>query len=185
MANYVCRAVTKIPEYVQAQIIVPAAEVDGLRAGEVVQAEKLDEKIFGNYSVYTPEKITDITKQDWAIILNGGFEELGDGRRPDGNPDYTSYVYRPGEVATAVRMTPNLKFELSVDSCDDTVASASIKPGDNLIPVNSAYTLKYSAAATTVTAKHYLTIEATKFFRLGGKFGADFASTLVVRAKSL
>lgn len=185
MAHYVCRPVTELPAYMQAQVRVPAAEVDGLRAGQVVQAEKLDENLYGNYSVYTPEKITDITKQDYAIILNGTFEEMSDGRRPDGNPDYTTYVYKPGEVATAIRMIPNVKFELSVDACATAVAGETIKPGDNLIPANGSYELTYSAAATEVTAKHYLTIEATKFFRLGGKFGGDFASTLVVRAKSL
>lgn len=185
MAHYVCRPVTDLPAYMQAQVRVPAALTDGLRAGEVVQAEKLDENLYGNYSVYTPEQITDITKQDWAIVLNGTFEEMKDGRRPDGNPDYTTYIYKPGEVATAIRMIPNVKFELSVDACDNTVSGATIKPGDNLVPANDAYTLAYSAATTTVTAKHYLTIEATKFFRLGGQFGGDFASTLVVRAKSL
>ena len=185
MAHYVCRPVTELPAYMQAQVRVPAALTEGLRAGEVVQAEKLDENLYGNYSVYMPEQITDIAKQDWAIVLNGTFEEMSDGRRPDGNPDYTTYVYKPGEVATAIRMIPNIKFELSVDACDSTVAKATIKPGDNLVPKANEYALTYSAAATDVTAKHYLTIEATKFFRLGGKFGGDFASTLVVRAKSL
>ncbi len=185
MKHYVCRPVTELPAYMQAQVRVPAALTEGLRAGEVVQAEKLDENLYGNYSVYMPEQITDIAKQDWAIVLNGTFEEMSDGRRPDGNPDYTTYVYKPGEVATAIRMIPNIKFELSVDACDSTVAGATIKPGDNLVPKANEYALTYSAAATTVTAKHYLTIEATKFFRLGGQFGGDFASTLVVRAKSL
>lgn len=185
MAHFVCRPVTELPAYMQAQVRVPAAETNGLRAGQVVQAEKLDVNLYGNYSVYTPEKITDITKQDWAIILNGTFEEMADGRRPEGNPDYTTYIYKPGEVATAIRMIPNIKFELSIDACDNTVSGATIKPGDNLVPANDAYELAYSAATTAVTAKHYLTIEATKFFRLGGQFGGDFASTLVVRAKSL
>lgn len=184
MKHYVCRPLTELPAYMQAQVRVPAALTEGLRAGEVVQAEKLDENLYENYSVYMPEQITDIAKQDWAIVLNGTFEEMSDGRRPDGNPDYTTYVYKPGDVATAIRMIPNIKFELSVDACDSTVAGATIKPGDNLVPKANEYALTYSAAATTVTAKHYLTIEATKFFRLGGQFGGDFASTLVVRAKA-
>ena len=71
MAHYVCRPVTELPAYMQAQVRVPAALTNGLRAGEVIQAEKLDENLYGNYSVYTPEQITDITKQDWAIVLNG------------------------------------------------------------------------------------------------------------------
>ena len=40
MAHYVCRPVTELPAYMQAQVRVPAALTDGLRAGEVIQAEK-------------------------------------------------------------------------------------------------------------------------------------------------
>ena len=57
-------------------------------------------------------------------------------------------------------------------------------PGDNLIPKAGQYELTYSAKATAVTAKNYLTVEATKYFRLGGQSGSEFAQTLVVRAKA-
>ena len=60
--HYVCRAVTENPSYMQAQIKVPAA--DELHAGLVVVAENLDASIKGNFSVYAPTKVADITKDD-------------------------------------------------------------------------------------------------------------------------
>lgn len=185
MAHYVCRNVTELPAYMFANVKVPAALTAGLYAGEVVVADALDSTLYGNYSVYTPAQATDVTKADLAIVLNGNFEEMKDGRRPEGNPDYTSYIYNPGEVATAVRLTPNIRLEISEDSCDNTVAAATITPGDNLVPQDNSYLLKYSASGTAVTAKNYLTIEAVKFFRLGGLNGNQFAQTLVCRAKNI
>ena len=179
--HYVCRAVTENPSYMQAQIKVPAAEE--LHAGLVVVAENLDASIRGNLSVYAPTKVADITKDDLAIILDGGFETLSDGRRPDGRPDYTQYTFKPGEVVTAMRLLPETKYELSIDACGDTVAVATVVPGDNLIPEVGKYELKYSAKGEEVTAKNYLTVEAVKYFRIGGQSGMDMTKTLVVRAK--
>lgn len=179
--HYVCRAVTENPSYMQAQIKVPAADV--LHAGLVVVAENLDASINGNYSVYAPTKVADITKDDLAIVLDGGFETLSDGRRPDGQPDYTQYTFKAGEVVTAMRLLPETKYELSIDACGASVAAATVVPGDNLIPEVGKYELKYSAKAEEVTAKNYLTVEAVKYFRLGGQSGMDMAKTLVVRAK--
>nr|DAZ37724.1 MAG TPA: hypothetical protein [Caudoviricetes sp.] len=179
--HYVCRAVTENPSYMQAQIKVPAA--DELHAGLVVVAETLDATINGNLSVYAPTKVADITKDDLAIVLDGGFETLSDGRRPDGQPDYTQYTFKAGEVVTAMRLLPETKYELSIDACGASVAAATVVPGDNLIPEVGKYELKYSAKDTAVTAKNYLTVEAVKYFRLGGQSGMDMAKTLVVRAK--
>lgn len=179
--HYVCRAVTENPSYMQAQIKVPAA--DELHAGLVVVAENLDASIRGNLSVYAPTKVADITKDNLAIVLDGGFETLSDGRRPDGQPDYTQYTFKEGEVVTAMRLLPETKYELSIDACGDSVAAATVVPGDNLIPEVGKYELKYSAKGTAVTAKNYLTVEAVKYFRLGGQSGMDMAKTLVVRAK--
>lgn len=185
--HYVSRTVTENPGYMQAQIRVPANVK--LHAGQVVVAEALDAALRGNYSVYAPTQVANATKEDVALILDGGFETLADGRRPDGQPDYTQYTFGEGEVVTAFRLNvPNPKFEISIDACDDTVANAAtagtLAVGDNLIPKNGQYELTYSAKAEAVTAKNYLTVEALKFFRLGGASGSEFASTLVVRAKT-
>lgn len=186
MANYIARTVTENPGYMQAKIRVPAGAT--LHAGEVVVAETLDTSLgYGNWDVYAPTQVADATKDSVALILNGGFETLSDGRRPDGQPDYTGYEFEEGEVVTAHRLLPEVRFEISTDACDDTVTAAAtagtIVPGDNLIPKAGQYTLTYSAKDTAVTAKNYLTVEAVKYFRLGGLSGAQFASTMVVRAK--
>lgn len=186
MANYICRNITELPAYHFADVKVPATMANGLVAGNVVVAEKLDTTIYGNLRVYAPTQVADATKEDVAIVLNGTFESMADGRRPDGNPNYAEYVYKPGEVATAVRLMKNQRFELSVDSCDNTVAQAAsagtLVAGDHLIPKAGQLTLSYSAVATAVTAKNYLTVETLKFFRLGGMYGSEMATTMVVRA---
>lgn len=183
MANYVCRTVTENPGYMQAKINVPVGAT--LHAGDVVVAETLDASLgYGNWDVYAPKQVADIEAEDIAIILDGGFETLSDGRRPDGNPDYTQYVFNAGDVVTAHRLLPEVRFEISEDACDETVSAATVVPGDNLIPKAGQYELTYSAKGTQVTAKNYLTVEATKYFRLGGQSGANFAQTLVVRAKT-
>ncbi len=183
MANYIARTVTENPAYMQAKVRVPAGKT--YHAGNVVVAEALDTGLgYGNWDVYAPTTVADITKEDIVLVLNNGFETLKDGRRPDGQPDYTQYTFNEGEVVTAHRLLPEVRFEISVDACDATVSGAAgLAVGDNLIPANGKDVLVYSAKATEVTAKNYLTIEAIKYFRLGGQFGGDFAKTLVVRAK--
>lgn len=183
MANYIARTVTENPAYMQAKVRVPAGKT--YHAGNVVVAEALDTGLgYGNWDVYAPTTVEDITKEDIVLVLNNGFETLADGRRPDGQPDYTQYTFNAGEVVTAHRLLPEVRFEISIDACDSTVSGAAgLAVGDNLIPANGKDVLVYSAKATEVTAKNYLTIEAIKYFRLGGQFGGDFAKTLVVRAK--
>lgn len=187
MPHYVARTVTENPAYMQAQIRVPASVT--LHAGQVVVAENLDAGLGnGNYSVYAPTQVANAAAEDVALILDGGFETLADGRRPDGQPDYTQYTFEEGDVVTAFRLNvPNPRFELSVEACDNTVTAAAtgstLKVGDNLIPKAGQYELSYSAKGTSVTAKNYLTIEALKYFRLGGQSGSEFTQTMVVRTK--
>lgn len=180
--NYIARTVTENPAYMQAKIKVPTGET--LHAGQVVVAEDLDASLgYGNWDVYAPTQVADADTDEIAIILDGGFETLADGRRPDGNPDYTTYTFGAGEVVTTSRLVNHVKYEISVDAGDDSVKEATIVPGDNLIPKASQYELSYSAKGTAVTAKNYLTVEAVKSFRLGGQFGNEWANTMVVRTK--
>lgn len=180
MAHYLCKNVVDLPEYMFADVLVGATT---LNAGQVVVADDLDATLYGNLKNYTPAQATDVTTQSLAILLNGSFETMPGGRRPDGNPDYTTYTFAQGEVVTAVRLMPNQRFEISVEACATDVATAvsngTLVVGDNLIPVNGKYTLKLSPRATAVTTKNYLTIEKIKQFRVG----TDFITTLVVRAK--
>lgn len=182
MAHFIARTVTENPGYMQAKIRVPAGEE--LHAGQVVVAESLDATLgYGNWDVYAPTKVANAASDRVAIILDGGFETLNDGRRPEGQPDYTQYTFKAGEVVTAHRLMPEVRFEISKEALSEDAAEATIAVGDNLIPAASQWELDLSAASEAVTAKTYLKVEALKYFRLGGKAGAEFAETLVVRTK--
>ena len=177
--HYVARTVTKTPDYMQAKIVVPAAEV--LHAGQVVVAEELDASLgYGNWDVYTAAKVSDETKNNVAIILNGGFETLSDGRRPDGNPDYTNYIFNAGDIATAIVLKPEIKFEISYDAISN---GTDVEGLGYLIPEESQGLLKFVETLDEVNSKVYLKVEALKEFRLGGLFGGEFAKTMVVRVK--
>ena len=107
--HYIARTVTENPGYMQAKIRVPADVT--LHAGQVVVAETLDAALgYGNWDVYAPTQVADATKESIAVILDGGFETLADGRRPDGNADYTQYLFNEGDVVTAHRLLPEVRF---------------------------------------------------------------------------
>jgi hypothetical protein len=176
MFNYICRPVTPVPDYLVVNATVPAATT--FYAGEVILVNTLDASISGNLSVYasTQPATANLGKQ-MAVIINGGFEELSDGRRPEGQPDFTQYTYSAGTVFTAIILTSAMRFEISNDSVN--LNSLTPTAGQVLYPVNAANTL---TLGTTVPAGTYssLSVLAPKYFRLGGQFGAQFASTMVV-----
>ena len=179
MANYLCRTVTELPGYMQANFRVP--EGTQVYAGEIYMPNKLDTDLgYGNWSVYLPEVIEDVSKEIPGIILNGGFETLADGRRPDGNPDYTNYIFNAGDVATAIVLKPEIKFEISYDAISNGI---DVEGLGYLIPEEGQGLLKFVETLDEVNSKVYLKVEALKEFRLGGLFGGEFAKTMVVRVK--
>jgi hypothetical protein len=184
--NYICRAVTENPGYMQVKFRVP--ENVEIVAGEIFVPNVLDLELgYGNWDVYAPEVIEDETDIP-AIILNNSFETLVDGRRPSGNPDYTQYIYREGETITGMLLLPELKFELSPDNLSNLEEFKDAMNGDitntYLYPDLGTSSLKWTADIEEVETKVYLVIEALKWFRLGGLFGGDFAQTMVVRVKN-
>ena len=184
--NYICRAVTENPGYMQVKFRVP--ENIEIVAGEIFVPNVLDLELgYGNWDVYAPEVVEDETDIP-AIILNNSFETLVDGRRPSGNPDYTQYIYREGETITGMLLLPELKFELSPDNLSNLEEFKDAMNGDitntYLYPDLGTSSLKWTADIEEVETKVYLVIEALKWFRLGGLFGGDFAQTMVVRVKN-
>ena len=173
MANYLCRATNpRVPDYLVKKVSVPAGAT--LHAGDIVMLKALDSGIENNYQIYTGSKpATDDLGLRAAIIINDGFETLADGRRPDGQPDYTQYVYQAGEVVTAIMLVPGLDFELSTDVINGTFAA-----GSYIEPVDSAYTGKVVATRTTTT-KSALMMLGQKNFRMGGMFGYQFIETVL------
>ena len=177
MANYLCRTVTELPGYMQANFSIP--ENTQVYAGEIYMAKTLDIDLgYGNWSVYLPEVIEDISKEVPAIVLNGGFETLSDGRRPDGQPDYTTYVFNPGDIATAIILRPGVKFEISYDAISNGIDVDGL---GYLIPEAGQNLLKFVDTLDEVDSKVCLKVEALKHFRIGGQFGGQFINTMVVR----
>ena len=183
MEHYICRTVTELPGYMFALIKVP--EGDSMVAGEVYKAETLDTTISGNTTVYVAEYVTD--KNDLPVIaLNDSFETLLDGRRPDGQPDYTQYVYNEGEVINSVRLDKNVKLELGTDTLSNQLDMKDIDDTnlkDTWLYINNEGRLTWSNSFANVSSRVYFVIEAVKYFRLGGQSGMEFARTLVVRVK--
>lgn len=183
MFHYICRTVTELPGYMFALIKVP--EGDSMAAGEVYKAETLDTTIPGNTTVYVAEYVTD--KNDLPVIaLNDSFETLLDGRRPDGQPDYTQYVYNEDEVINSVRLDKNVKLELGTDTLSNQLDMKDIDDTnlkDTWLYINNEGRLTWSNSFANVSSRVYFVIEAVKYFRLGGQSGMEFARTLVVRVK--
>lgn len=179
MEYYICRPITELPGYMQIKFRVQEGMV--LNAGQIYVGEKVDTELGSqNYDTFIPEEISDTTKQIPSILINNEFEQLPDGRRPDGQPDYSQYYFTEGEVVTAISLLPETKYELSYDSI---VAESEIKVGGVLYPEEGSSRLMYADDLYGVDSRTYLKIEALKFFRLGGAFGSQFANTMVVRVK--
>lgn len=181
MSNYIARPLTDVPDYLVKTVVVPSGVT--LYAGEVVTLGVLDTSISGNYTVFAATQMaTAALGSPIGIVINGGFEKLPDGRRPAGQPDFTQYTFTAGDVVTVVELAVGMEFEISNDSVN--LNSLTPAAGQVLYPVNAAYTLTLDTAANGVpTGTHSsLTVLGTKSFRLGGQFGAQFASTMVTIA---
>ena len=178
MAQYLCRTVTELPAYMQANLIVK--EGTEINAGDIYVAKKLNESLHGNWTVYNADMIEDVSKEIPAIVINNSFETLADGRRPDGQPDYTQYAYEEGEVVTAIKLLPEIKMEISFDIIQNR---NDIESKGYLIPENGTNLLRFVSTIDDVNSKVYFVIEALKHFRCGGAMGMGFIDTMVVRVK--
>lgn len=179
MANYVSRAVNpRIPDYMVVKARVPSPIV--LTPGSLVALIQLDSALANNWQVFiATQPATANLNVQMAVVINDGFETLADGRRPDGQPDYTQYMFNPGDVVTCILMAPGIEFELSVDCITNGTALVA---GDFIEPVNANYHASRVAAATGRTAgvmSGMRVLFAGKNFRLGGQMGGQFCKTVV------
>lgn len=181
MANYVGYCLTnKVGTRHVARVRVPA---NGFHAGQVVLLEDLDTTNPSNLEVYaaTQPATNNLSSKKFAIIDNSGFETLNDGRRPDGQPDFTQYTYKEGDIATAVFMDAHLKFEISVSNVTGaTTANPSSDIGKYLIPANGTNALTLSE---TAGAGSSLKVVAVGNFANGGEFGLGFIPTYICIAE--
>lgn len=175
-----CKAFTggKLPHYLVKTAVVPAGQE--IQAGAVVALKTIDSDGVGastNLEVYNADTVTDIKTERLGIVLNDGFETLEDGRRPAGQPDYTQYIAKAGDVVTVLCLVDWMSVEISKDALAD---EATPTTGQYLIPVNGEYTLTSSAAADT--SKVYLRVDAPHYIRSGGNFGSGFIQGYIVTA---
>lgn len=177
--HYIGQCITaKLSSEHIAKVKIPST---GLKAGQCVIADTLDASILGNLDTFVATQPTteNLASGNLAIVLNGGFETLSDGRRPEGQPDYTQYNYKDGdEPATVVFVDEHLTFEISLDVVDGaTTSNPKQDVGKYLIPKNASNSLTLSETAN-VGGKS-LKIVAIRDFPVGGLYGNDFVKTYV------
>lgn len=169
-----CYTMTKVPDHYVSLVNVPEATV--LYPGQLIVADSIDAAIDGNFSVRVPSAPTadNIKKEIVGIVTNGTFETLQDGRRPDGQPDFTQYEFTAGETATIVWALPKVIVYMS-DDC--VIAGGDVNEKSFITP--TAGNMDATGTATEPAdgaVKSYLKILCKKYTRAGGQSGAGFIS---------
>lgn len=173
----ICYPMTKVEERHVVKVTVPASAT--LKAGDVVLAETLVAEAM-NIEVYAGAQVSDITADEPVIIINQGFEQLADGRRPAGNPNPADFEYTEGTVLTAVRLAKDYKFQITTDGLDNTgVVAPAVDV--KLIPQNGDYQL--ATAASVGTAITALNIEKVTTIGIGGQFGNGLVESVIARVE--
>lgn len=165
MAQCYVAPITRIPEKNVFLARVPANTT--LQAGAIVDLSTLDTAIPNNYQVYVAAAPT-ANSTMLGIVINDGWEQLADGRRPDGQPDYTQYEFHAGDVVCVVALDVWTRFEISEDCLDGDAPAV----GGWLAAQAGEYQL--AAGETGV-----LRVEAKKYVRAGGQFGGSFADGFI------
>ena len=162
--NYICDTRDTAP----ALNVVNVKAEEELKAGDVVAINTLveDEE---NREVY---KATMPTEGDirYAIIVNQGIEELADGRRPEGQPNFTTFTYKAGTTIHAVILGYQpVPFAISDNQIDGVAAV-----GKFLAPQEGSYKLKVvDSAADVCLAIEKIAVETP----MGGMFGMQAEKT--------
>ena len=165
MAQCYVAPITRIPEKNVFLARVPASTT--IQAGAIVDLSTLDTGIANNYQVYVASQPSaDSTML--GIVINDGWEMLADGRRPDGQPDYTKYEFGAGEVVCVVALDTWTRFEISEDCLDGDAPEV----GGWLAAQASDYALK--AGETGI-----LRVDAKKYLRAGGQFGGSLTDGFI------
>ena len=161
MAQCYVAPITRIPEKNVFLARVPADTT--LMAGAIVDLSEIDSAIENNYQVYVASAPT-ATSTMLGIVINDGWEQLADGRRPEGQPDYTQYEYHAGDIVCVVALDTWTRFEISEDAID-----GDAEVGGWL----AAQIGEYQLAPDTTGI---LRVDASKYVRAGGQFGGSLAA---------
>ena len=170
MSHRVCYPMTTVEERFIVNVTTPSG---GLKPGDVVVVNTIDSDIPNNFSQYIATEPTKalLPTEDLGIVISGAnFDELIDGRYPNGNPDYTQYEYFAGHSAPVLLLEPRIKFYISDDCLDSAPTVNQYLYGQN----NSNTLTKGDDVPTTnlTVAK----VQAKLNFRLGGIFGGEFTT---------
>lgn len=157
--NYICDVRDTAP----ALNVVNVKAEETLKAGDVVAINTLvaDDENREVYAATMPAE-GDIR---YAIIVNQGIEELADGRRPEGQPNFTAFEFKAGTVLHAVILGyAPIPFVIADNQIDGTA-----EVGKYLVPEAGQHKLKVSATAATIGT---LAIEKVEVeIPMGGMFG--------------
>ena len=164
MAQCYVAPITRIPEKDVFLAKVPAGKT--LHAGDIIDLSELDTGIANNYQVYVGKAPTS-DSTILGIVINDGWEMLADGRRPDGQPDYTKYEFASGEVVCVVALEKFMRFEISLDAINWSNYPSA---GTYLAIDDGKYELVDSDSAGVFV------VEVEKALRAGGQFGGSLAS---------
>lgn len=162
MAQCYVAPITRIPEKNVFLARVPAGQT--LQAGAIVDLSTLDTTIANNYQVYVASAPAAKSTM-LGIVINDGWEQLADGRRPEGQPDYTQYTFGAGEVVCVVALDKWTRFEISEDCIEGNAPAV----GGFLASQASKYQL--AAGDTGI-----LRVDAKKYVRAGGQFGGSLTA---------
>lgn len=139
-----------------------AQGADLLYGGYLVAIDELEDT-FENRQVYKAEKPADNTVF-YGIVLNGGYETLADGRRPEGQPNFTEYAYTKDIPCTVLRPEKAQTLRIGVNAINEAVAV-----GKYLVPTTGDF--KWTVADTLPATGIALMIEKITEVGIGGMFG--------------
>lgn len=170
-----------VPKIQSEKLIKVRVPEGGLYAGQLVNCVRLETEVDtlgANLEVYVADKPTQSTVNSKFIAMisnHSGVEELEDGRRPNGQPDYTKYHFKKGDVADAVLMDKNLVFEVSTAVVSNgNPLDVKQDVGRFIIPLDGTYNGRVSDIPSEGSC---LEIIGTHYFRRGN----DFKPTYIAR----
>lgn len=165
MAQCYVAPITRIPEKNVFLARVPADTT--LQAGAIVDLSTLDTTIPNNYQVYVAAAPTAKSTM-LGIVINDGWEQLADGRRPDGQPDYTQYEFHAGDVVCVVALEAWTRFEIA----EAALSGDAPEVGGWLQTQAGQYKLASGTSGI-------LRVDAKKYVRAGGQFGGSLADGFI------
>lgn len=152
-----------------------AQGTDVLYGGYLIEIDELEDS-FENRQVYKAEKPAADTVM-YGIVLNGGYETLADGRRPEGQPNFLEYGFTSEIPCVVLRPEKAQTLRIGVNAINETAAV-----GNYLIPTTGQF--KWTVSETLPEEGIALKVEKISEVGIGGMFGMQtekVAEVIVVK----